>query len=289
MLPLITIYLAAVALAHNAESARILGLFPHTGKSHQMVFNPLLRKLAERGHQVTVVSHFPVNNPPSNYTDVSLEGIAGLGLESIDMAFFENPNTFLKTLGVDKIVKQFSEFQPLADMALEICSKLVNFAPLADVLKKEYDVVLVEQFNSDCMVGLAHVYGVKAPMISMLSSNLMHWSPSRVGVSYNPSHVPIVSADYSERMTFRQRLENTLLNMFYNLWYRYAIQLKEEAIIEKHFAMQIPDLQDLGKNTTMMLVNAFHSLNGARPLLPGIVEVGGMHLDHTRKAIPSVS
>lgn len=289
MLSLITIYFAAIALAQNAEAARVLGLFPHTGKSHQMVFDPLLRRLAERGHHVTVVSHFPVNNPPANYTDVSLEGIAGLGLETIDLAYFESPNKVLKYLGLDKILKQIFEFQPLADMALDICSKLVNFAPLAEALKKEYDVVLVEEFNSDCMLGLAHVYGVKAPMIALLSSNLMHWSPDRIGVSYNPSHVPIVSADYTEKMTFAQRLENTILNVYYNLWFRYSIQLKEEAIIEKHFGLQIPDLQDLGKNITMMLVNVFHSLNGARPLLPGIVEVGGMHLDHTRKPIPPVS
>lgn len=290
MLSLLTV-LAALAFARDAQTARVLGLFPHTGKSHQMVFEPLLRRLAERGHQVTVVSFFPLKNPPANYTDISLEGIADLGLESFELSFYENPNSMLKALRLDSIAKQISDFIPLAPMALEVCSKLVNFVPLAEALKSEYDVVLTENFNSDCMLGLAHVYGVRAPTITLLSSYLIHWSADRIGASDNPSHVPILSTDYAAKMSFLQRLENTVLNYFYKLWFRYAIQLKEEEIIENHFEVKIPDLQELAKNTTMMLVNVFYSLNGVRPLLPGIVEVGGMHLDHSRKPenIPPVS
>lgn len=289
MLSLLTVYLTAAAVLQNADAARVLGLFPHTGKSHQMVFDPLLRRLAERGHHVTVVSFFPVKNPPANYTDVSLEGIATPGVETVDLSYYENPSQLLRLLGIEKIVMQILEFNPLADLALDVCSKLVKFQPLADALKKEYDVVLVENFNSDCMLGLAHVYGVRAPVIGLLSSSLMQWCPDRIGVSYNPSYVPMLSADYTAKMTFSQRVENTLLNEYYKLWFRHSIQVKEQAMIEKQFERKIPDLYDLGKNVTMMLVNVFHSLNGVRPLLPGVVEVGGMHLDHSRKSVPPVS
>nr|AEW43139.1 UDP-glycosyltransferase UGT46A3 [Helicoverpa armigera] len=285
MRTLAIIFLAIFAV-HNVQPARILGLFPHTGKSHQMVFDPLLKALAERGHDVTVVSFFPIKDPPANYTTVSLEGIAALGLETIDLAYFDNPNTILSILGVEKILKQVTEFQPLADLATGICSKIVDFAPLADALKKSYDVVIVENFNSDCMLGLAHVYGIKGPFVSLSSSALMQWVPDRMGLTDNPSYVPIVSSEFTSKMTFLQRLENTVMNMYYKVWYRYAIQLKEKAIIEKRFGRRIPDLQDFAKNMSVMLVNTFHSMNGVRPLLPGVVEVGGMHLDHSRKPIP---
>ncbi|KAJ8730592.1 hypothetical protein PYW08_002005 [Mythimna loreyi] len=278
--------LLAFLAVQNVQSARILGLFPHTGKSHQMVFDPLLKTLAERGHDVTVVSFFPIKDPPANYTIVSLEGIATLGLETIDLSYFESPNKVFKVFGIEKIIKQVTEFQPLADLATGICSKIVEFNPLADVLKKSYDVVLVENFNSDCMLGLAHVYGLKAPYISLLSSALMHWSPDRIGVTDNPSYVPIMSSDFTSKMNFLQRLENTVMNVYYKIWFRYAIQMKEKAIIEKRFGRRIPDLQEFAKNVTLALVNTFHSMNGVRPLLPGVVEVGGMHLDHTRKPIP---
>lgn len=291
MLSLISV-LAVLASAQDTYSARVLGLFPHTGKSHQMVFEPLLRRLAENGHHVTVVSFFPLKNPPGNYSDVSLEELAPPDIETLDLAYFEHSsNTVLKTLRLDRIVEQLNVFESLAHMALNVCSKIVKFVPLANALKMKYDVVLVENFNSDCMIGLAHVYALKAPMIALSSCPMMHWSADRIGAVDNPSYVPIVSGFFGSTMTFIQRLENTFLNFYYKLWFRYAIQLKEEAIIETHLGKQIPDLQELANNITLIMVNVFHSLNGVRPLLPGIVEVGGMHLNHSRKPehVPAVS
>jgi len=53
---------------------RILGLFPHPALSHFKFFHPIMRGLAERGHDVIVVSYFPDKNPHSNYKDFLLSG-----------------------------------------------------------------------------------------------------------------------------------------------------------------------------------------------------------------------
>lgn len=251
-----------------------------------MVFDPLLRTLAEKGHHLTVVSFFPLKDPPANYTSVSLEGLSAQGVETIDLVYFDGTSKLLNVLGIDEPLRQILDIQPLAELALDVCSKIVDFQPLADVLKRKYDVILVENFNSDCMLGLAHVYGLKAPIVSLLSSSLMQWCPDRIGVTDNPSFVPVFTSQYTSKMSFLQRLENTIMNVFFKIWYRYEVQVKEKSIIEKHFGRRIPDLQELGKNVSAMLVNTFHSMNGVRPLLPGVIEVGGMHLDHSRKPIP---
>lgn len=57
-----------------SSSLRILGLFPHPGISHFNFFHPIMLGLAEAGHDVTVVSHFPDKNAPSNYEDVIISG-----------------------------------------------------------------------------------------------------------------------------------------------------------------------------------------------------------------------
>lgn len=56
-------------------SANILGFLPTFAKSHYIAFQPLLKELAVRGHNVTVVSHFPLKDPPPNYhhIDVSIK------------------------------------------------------------------------------------------------------------------------------------------------------------------------------------------------------------------------
>ncbi|KAM3963660.1 UDP-glycosyltransferase UGT5-like isoform 1-T1 [Aphomia sociella] len=280
------LFVALLLVFHNVDSARILGLFPHTGKSHQMVFEPLLKRLAEVGHHVTVVSFFPLKNPPQNYTDVSLEGIAKVGIETIDLAWFENRKGLLDVIGFNKFISRFGALYPLNVMALEVCSKLVSHPSLKEVLKNKYDVVLIEQFNSDCMLGLLKIYGIEAPLIGLSSTGLFPWSAERIGLPDNPSYTPILSSPTNNVMNFVERLENTILNVYYKLWYRYTIQIKEQEIIEKHFGRKIVDLNDLAKNTTLMLMNGFHTLNGVQDLLPGVVEVGGMHLVKTEQIVP---
>lgn len=54
------------------DGYRILGLFPVPIVSHFHFFQPILRGLAEAGHNVTVISYFPQPNPPANYKDIQL-------------------------------------------------------------------------------------------------------------------------------------------------------------------------------------------------------------------------
>jgi glucuronosyltransferase len=53
-----------------SDGAKVLGIFPFEGKSHFTVASALLRELADRGHDVTVVSHYPQTEKIANYTDV---------------------------------------------------------------------------------------------------------------------------------------------------------------------------------------------------------------------------
>lgn len=66
---------ATLFLIGSSNGLRILGLFPHPGASHFHFFHPVMRGLAEAGHDVTVVSYFPDKNPPKNYKDLPLKGL----------------------------------------------------------------------------------------------------------------------------------------------------------------------------------------------------------------------
>lgn len=73
------------AFGTHSSAYKILGLFVHNGKSHFDVFRHLLVALAEKGHEVTVVSHFPEKNPPKTYKDLSLAGSGGVLVNVIDI------------------------------------------------------------------------------------------------------------------------------------------------------------------------------------------------------------
>lgn len=67
-------YLLIIVLIPSMNGYKILGLFPHPATSHFNVFKPILRGLADAGHEVTVVSHFPDPSPSKNYKDLTLPG-----------------------------------------------------------------------------------------------------------------------------------------------------------------------------------------------------------------------
>lgn len=59
-----TFFLVFIFLhAQRGESANILAVFPLHSKSHYNMYERLLKALAERGHEVDVVSHFPQKKP----------------------------------------------------------------------------------------------------------------------------------------------------------------------------------------------------------------------------------
>lgn len=278
-----------LVFARYTECARILGLFPHIGKSHYMVFQPLLRALADRGHDVTTVSFFPLENPPPNYKDVSLEGVADLGLELLDLSLFEFAPVYMKIPVFSVFLKAKVEINMLGEIGLGVCEQLVKLPNLAEVMKKEYDLIITENFVSDCMMGLLHVYGNKAPVIGLSSSIFMAWVHDKYGVNDNPSYVPVITCPYSTKMNFLQRLGNFVVNVYSKYWFQEYMQKEEKAIIEKHFNTKIPELEEISRNqSVLILVNTFPTLNGAKPTVPSVIEVGGMHLDHTRKQLPSV-
>lgn len=93
--PALLIFVLLISFS-TINSYRILGLFPHPGISHFHFFQPIMQSLAEGGHEVTVVSHFPDTNPPENYKDVPLSGLTPMtnvfDLEVYGFIYYSNLN-----------------------------------------------------------------------------------------------------------------------------------------------------------------------------------------------------
>ncbi|XP_017891750.1 uncharacterized protein LOC108631986, partial [Ceratina calcarata] len=58
------------AVFATSDGYRILGMFPYNGKSHFIMFEHLMKALARKGHQVDVISTFPLKKPYPNYNDL---------------------------------------------------------------------------------------------------------------------------------------------------------------------------------------------------------------------------
>jgi len=61
-----------LTLITATQSANILVFAPMPFKSHFKGFQPLFKELAAKGHNLTVVSTFPLKTPLANYTDIPI-------------------------------------------------------------------------------------------------------------------------------------------------------------------------------------------------------------------------
>ncbi|XP_067012645.2 UDP-glycosyltransferase UGT5 [Anabrus simplex] len=263
----LSVSLLLLSLAHLASCARILGVFPHIGKSHFDVFEPLMKTLAERGHEVSVLSHFPLSNPPANYTNLSVKGsfvgFSPTGQVKMNESYGES--------GLMNSVK-------LSQIGVASC-ELVLSHPNAQRLihsKEKFDLIITELFNTDCFLGFVHKF--QAPHVALSSCVLMPWSNHRFANPDNPSYIPVVFHHFSDKMSFTERLMNAFYYIMQHVLYDVLYDNPSQKIARKYFGESLPPLQEIARNTSMLLVNSHFSLNRPRPLVPAIVEVGGIHI-----------
>jgi len=257
------------------SSSRILALFPYIGKSHFDVFEPFVKELAARGHQVVVLSHFPQKYPVANYTDISLVG--SITIDSKDRVDLEGISGIaaLKTT-----VKEVTEYW-------ETCDKMLSFHKVQELLKSEekFDLVITETFFTDCFLPFVHKFN--APNVAISSCVMPPWSNDRMGNPDNPSYIPTIGTSFSDQMSFSERLINVVANVALKIMFSVAERMVTEGYVHKHVGNGVPPLTDIARNTSLLFVNTHFSLNRPRPLVPGIVEVGGLHLKPPKK-LPKV-
>lgn len=265
------LYLFLLINSSLSASFSILGVFPHPGKSHVDVFKPLMKALAAKGHQVTVISYFPLIKPIPNYKDINLGSKQAL-VDAFDMKDIDSSSRF----------QRINHVSLLSDIASSSC----DFGLASEVVqnfmktKDRYDLMITEFFNSDCFLGLNHK--VKAPIIGLSSSTLMPWTSERLA---NPSHtayIPNNLMDYSDKMTFFERVENTLVTLYHQYYYDFFMIGRHGDIVRKHLGRRAARLREFIRNTSLILVNTHFSLNLPRPLVPNVVEVGGIHVRNLR-------
>lgn len=69
------LFIFTIFTCEFVNSANILGIFNDGSKIHYILGEALLKALAQRGHNVTMASAYPLKEKLPNYTDLNLTGI----------------------------------------------------------------------------------------------------------------------------------------------------------------------------------------------------------------------
>lgn len=63
------------ALPQQSDAYKVLGVFPTMSKSHYILGSKIMKELADKGHEVTVLTPFPMHKGVGNLTEVLVDGI----------------------------------------------------------------------------------------------------------------------------------------------------------------------------------------------------------------------
>lgn len=133
----------------------------------------------------------------------------------------------------------------------------------------------------DCAPNFLSTWSFSSPL-----TNLTSFTPS--GQPQNPAYVPTNVDIYNDKMTLTERVKNAFSLFCMQVAYHYFFLPREQALAEVHFGPGLPPLAEIAKNTSLLLANVHFSLNLPRPVVPQMVEVGGIHIQPPRP-LPKVS
>ncbi|XP_018325089.1 UDP-glucuronosyltransferase 1-9 isoform X2 [Agrilus planipennis] len=255
------------------ECYKILVLFVHPGKSHFLAFEPLFKALAEKQHEITVVSYFPQKETIANYTDISPKSKVFTYTEEIVLGNYDG--SWISTIKSALVLAEFSKIS---------CKEHFSTKEVQNLIKSDvkFDVVIYEIFASDCLLGFAHKF--KAPLIGVSTpGTVMPWAYDRVGNPSNPSFILNQFYNHYGPFDFSERLYNTILDVYTRTIYRLLTVPFDNEIIRKHFGNDVPDVQEIVMNTSMILLNSHFSLSQPFPQVPAIVEVCGVHIQNPKQ------
>lgn len=234
---LITICLINVSLV---SSSRILVLFYHPGPSHFQSFYPLFNELAERGHNVTVLTYTHVKDAHKNYHELLLSEIpvinASITYDNMVSAEIYQYDTKILELNLKKKRNKYFFQLPLERSIYTMHAELLelyyyaelerelalNSSAIDQILEahreQPFDIVLMEQFITDFLMGL--IYKLNVPFIGFSTCSLPSYYYNRINLPDFPSFVPFAFADHTWDMNFIERTVNWLTVKTWNLFFR---------------------------------------------------------------------
>ncbi|XP_047000814.1 UDP-glucosyltransferase 2-like [Schistocerca americana] len=259
---------SAVALASApTEAANILAATSVPGRSHFIMFRRLFKALASRGHNVTVVGHYPVDSPMENYTDISFKG-------DVPEADSNMPSAVINLLRMPFAGPVF-----LKNINRQLCAKVYDLPQMRRLASSgsRFDLVISEDFVHDCMAALAHKF--RAPLVAISSSMALNGAHDRVGNPDHPAYTEQCLVPLKAPFSFWERVYSTVMHVYVRAvdWLMSGGYVDQK--LREVLGADTPPLEQIIRNTSLVLINSHWSVDQPVPSVPAFVEVGGLHVE----------
>ncbi|XP_002717180.1 UDP-glucuronosyltransferase 2B16-like [Oryctolagus cuniculus] len=249
--------------------------------SHWMNMKTILDALVQQGHAVTVLrSSASVLIDTKNESGIKFETFPTTSTKEEMEAFFMY---WIKTLINDVSREKYWEYFPLwhkffleySNTYENLCKDLVlNKKVLAKLQESRFDVVLADAI-APCGELLAEL--LEVPLVYSLRFTPGYtYEKYSGGLLFPPSYVPIIGSNLSGKMTFMERVKNTLWMLYFDFWFQTFDEKRWDQFCSETLGRPVRFSELVGK-AAMWLIRSYWDLEFPRPLLPNVEFVGGLH------------
>lgn len=96
------------------------------------------------------------------------------------------------------------------------------------------------------------------------------------------SYVPHPFLSFTEKMNFYQRAMNMITFMIEEYNYHIHHLPKQKRLYEKYFPNAKKSFHEMFRSSAMVFANTHVSISSARPLLPNMIDIGGIHINEPK-------
>jgi len=243
--------------------------------SHCVIGNAVTDLLLKRGHHVYELTALPAKEPHPNRTSFVVEG----GMAKFDL----DPSEMSVISHVGIIMYQYSWSIQTCKQVLESPATRDLLAFARDPKRPQIDVVVVSYMFHECLGPFASEF--QAPFLPISAFPNSFHMDELVGGPFFPGFIPhdYVIHPYDQPLGWLKRLENKwayLVSYVGSHYYKYPHM---DAHSKAFFGENSPTVEEVRKSAPLALVNSHPAIQGARPQLPAIVQVGGFHVPPSKE------
>ncbi|XP_016948665.1 UDP-glycosyltransferase UGT5-like [Drosophila biarmipes] len=275
----------AVAFISGSQSANILGIFASLSPSHLIIQMSAAKVLAEKGHNVTVVTTLKPVVTHKNITVIQVPLSQEEKRQMSDtvgkMSESDNSNLALSLL---RMMGQM-EFKFRRNAKTLMDDRVKDLYLNED---NKFDLVLSGYFMNDFQLGFAKK--VKAPVIVVATMAPNQLVNPLIGNPLEVSYVPSISdsVEKGKGLPFKQRLTNYVSSVSLGL-FQYLTERRNRKLFKEIFGDDptIPEYSEVLKNTSLIFFASHAASEGPiRPNVPGAIEIGGIQIKDKPDPLP---
>ncbi|KAI5745672.1 hypothetical protein M8J76_013340 [Diaphorina citri] len=269
----------AIVVTSTVESANILAIFPTASYSHQMPLLAVAKRLAERGHNLTVITPNPTKEPIPNYTDIDISFTYAFWTPQGDKKPVVN---LQQRIGAFEMIGMFTQIAyTVVDLQLN-STPIQNFIKYVDREKPKFDLVIYEELMHTSFLALLPKIG-HPPLVAMLTLALPCSIDFTFGNVCNPSYVPDLMIGFTNKMTFLERLQNYVFIFFMHFYMNRVVIQGQNELAKKYFNHTgKPTIQEMARNKSILLLTNSWLYQYPRPVFPNTINVGPTHIGDTK-------